>query len=286
MAAFGLFSRGGRAPRGGAPVLAFAAQKGGVGKTTSAVHVAWVLATEHHRRVLLVDLDAQGHVGAHLSAHSRVTATTSLGDCLLQRRGDLRDVAVPTDVENLHITNPDKNLHQVEIQLNARIGKEFVLDRALGEVRQRFDVIIVDCPPNLGNLTVAALLASDALVVPTDASRLALDGVADIYETLFLLADTFNRAPDLAAVLLTRVDRRSHAHNAQVRERLRELVGHDVACHEVPAQVAVARGQTDGTTVFGVSPDGAAAAAYRDISAWLLAELCGSITAASGRRRA
>ena len=131
-----------------ASVIAVAAQKGGVGKTTTAVHLAWDLANRLHRRVLLIDLDAQGHVQTHLAKFTRVETTKHIGDILLERKGDITDVAVPTGLKNLHYTCADKNLHQVEIQLNARIGKEMVLNRALSSAREHYDVIVLDCPPN------------------------------------------------------------------------------------------------------------------------------------------
>jgi chromosome partitioning protein len=255
---------------GDAPVLAVAAQKGGVGKTTTAVHLAWAFARTHHRRTLLVDLDPQGHVGAHLSAHCRVETTRRLGACLLDRRGDVASVAVPTSVDRLEVTNPDRSLHQVEVQLNARIGKELVLKRALSEARSRYDLIVLDCPPNLGNLTVGALVASTAVLVPTDTSRLALSGVDSLIETLHDLKEAFERAPRLAGVLLTRVDRRSRAYNEEVRSSLRELVGSALLKTEIPARTAVARAQAAGTSVFRQEPGGGAATAYEELAVTML----------------
>ncbi len=265
----------------GAPVLAIAAQKGGVGKTTTAVHLAWALAQQRHRRVLLVDLDAQGHVGAHLGRHARVETTRKLGQVLLDRRGDVCSVAVPLALPGagggrapeLFITCPDKELHQVEIQLNARMGKELVLDRALSHARERYDLILLDCPPNLGNLTVAALLAASAVLVPTDTSRLSIGGVTDILATLELLADTFQRAPELLGVLLTRVDRRSKAFNAEIREHLRAAAGTDLMALEIPAQSALGRAQVAGTTVFEQDPRGPAAEAYSALADRVLEQL-------------
>ena len=247
---------------GDAPVLAVAAQKGGVGKTTTAVHLAWSFARTHHRRTLLVDLDPQGHVGAHLSSHCRVETTRRLGACLLERRGDVTSVAVPTNVDRLDVTNPDHELHQVEVQLNARIGKELVLNKALAEARKSYDVVVLDCPPNLGNLTVGALVASTAVLVPTDTSRLAIAGVASLLDTLDALREAFERSPRMAGVLLTRVDRRSRAYNEEVRSSLRELVGSSLLKTEIPARTAVARAQAAGTSVFCQEPGGAAATAY------------------------
>jgi len=265
------------------PVLAIAAQKGGVGKTTTSVHLAWTLAAEYHRKVLLIDLDAQGHVGVHLGKHVRVETARRLGQALLERKGDMSSLAVPTTQGGLYVTCPDKNLHQVEIQLNARMGKEFVLDRLLNTVRDDYDVIILDCPPNLGNLTVAGLLASTAVLIPTDSSRLAIDGVNDILETLDMLSDTFNRSPQIAGVLLGRVDRRSTSLNESVRSSLRRVAGETVLDVEIPAQSAVARAQINGTTVFHEDGKGAAANAYRALAEEILARL--GLSARLGRRQ-
>lgn len=257
----------------GSPILAVAAQKGGVGKTTTAVHLAWVLAQEYHRKVLLVDLDAQGHVGAHLLNHARVETTKKLGSCLLERRGSIADVAVSTDIEKLHLTRPDKGLHLVEIQLNAKIGKEFVLEKALAPVRDNYDVIILDCPPNLGNLTISALVAATAVLVPADPGHLAIQGVEDIIETLEVLEDTFQKAPELLGVVLCRLDRRSRALNQEIRDQLARVVPGGLLDIEIPAQSAVARAQLQGTSVFQLDPNGSAAEAYRSLTEMVMGQL-------------
>jgi len=246
--------------------LAVAAQKGGVGKTTTAVHLAWDLATRLHRRVLLIDLDAQGHVHTHLSKFTRVETTKHLGEVLLERRGDIMDVVVPTGIKNLHYTCADKTLHQVEIQLNARIGKEMVLQRALLQAREHYDVILLDCPPNLGNLTVSALVACDSVVVPTDSSKLSLEGVSDILKTLDILEDTFGRAPNLEGILLTRMDRRSKRYNQEVRETITQLAGDLLFDAEIPAQTLIARAQSQGTTIFELDAASSAAIAYQELT--------------------
>jgi len=266
-----------RRKRGGtgaeAPILAVAAQKGGVGKTTTSVHLAWSLAKEYHRKVLLVDLDAQGHVGAHLLKHARVETTKKLGSCLMERRGSIADVAVSTNVDKLHITRPDKGLHHVEIQLNTKIGKEFVLEKALAPVREQYDIIILDCPPNLGNLTVSALVAATAVLVPADPGHLAIQGVEDIVETLDLLDETFQKAPELLGVVLCRVDRRSRALNQEIREQLTRIVPGSLLDIVIPAQSAVARAQLKGTSVFEVDPQGPAANAYRELTEMVMGQL-------------
>ncbi len=255
-----------KARNGRAKVVAIAAQKGGVGKTTTAVHLAWDLATRLHRRVLLIDLDAQGHVRTHLSKFTRVETTKHIGEILLERRGNITDVVVPTGVKNLHYTCADKNLHQVEIQLNAKIGKEMVLQRALNTAREQYDIIVLDCPPNLGNLTVSALVAADSVLVPTDSSKLSLEGVSDILQTLEILDDTFGRCPQLEGILLTRVDRRSKRYNEEIREAIRDLAGDELFGAEIPAQSMVAKAQSQGTTVFDLDLRSAAAQAYMQLT--------------------
>ena len=170
-----------------AMVLAVSAQKGGVGKTTTSVSLAAALARFHGLRVLLVDLDPQGHVTTSLRTAVR-PGGGPLSKVLLddRRQGEVMDVAASTGIPNLYLTPFDDNLASTEDLMSTRIGKEFILKESLEATRTHYDVIVLDCPPNLGSLTLNALVAADQVLIPCDPSPLALTGVAALVETCLL----------------------------------------------------------------------------------------------------
>ena len=134
-----------------AKVVAVAAQKGGVGKTTSTVNLACGLV-KNGLSVLVIDVDAQGHVGSALREHF-IDPVTSLSECLLSERPkDLMECVVATEIEGLSISGPDKRLSETEHLLSTRVGREYVLKGTLDNARSLFDIILIDCPPNLGSI--------------------------------------------------------------------------------------------------------------------------------------
>ncbi len=245
-----------------AQVIAVAAQKGGVGKTTTAVHLAAGLALNHGLSVLLVDLDAQGHVASSLRAHVRATAEQSLTQSLLGLDPDILPATLPTTIAGLHVTGADKQLASAEAQLASRMGREMILARALRSARGGYDVIVLDCPPNLGLLTLNALYAADHLLVPCDLSVLALEGVDDVMRTLQNLQLMFGRAPALLGLLHTRVDRRNPKQNAAIRRALQQSYQGLSLQTEIATNTALPGAQLAGQTVFASSPESTGARDY------------------------
>lgn len=252
-----------------AQVIAVSAQKGGVGKTTTAVHLAAGLALHHGLRVLLIDLDAQGHVASSLRGHVRSSADQCLSQALLGPEPDLLSAILPTTIDGLHITGADKQLATAESQLAARMGREMILARALRTARGGYDAIVLDCPPNLGLLTLNALFAADHLLVPCDLSVLALEGVDDLMRTLQNLHGLFGRAPALLGLLHTRVDRRNPKQNAAIRRALAQSY-HGLSLEtEIATNTALPGAQLKGQVVYQDSPDSTGS---RDYTA-----LCGEV---------
>ncbi len=175
-----------------ARVIAVAARKGGVGKTTTTVNLGTALAALHGLRVLLVDMDAQGHVATSLARDQLPRTGDGLGALLLGKNRDLQEIAAPTAIDGLWSVGSDPGLNETESLLSARIGKELCLRQALKLARTHHDVILIDCPPNLGTLTVSALVAADQVLVPCDLSTLGLDGVDALLETVETIRDTLN----------------------------------------------------------------------------------------------
>jgi chromosome partitioning protein len=243
-------------------VVAVAAQKGGVGKTTSAVHLAAGLAERHQLRVLLIDLDAQGHVASSLRAHLRGAAASSVSAVLLGQETELLAAVVPTSIDGLHTTAADKKLADTEGQLATKIGREMLLARALKSARQAYDVVVIDCPPNLGLLTLNALCAADHVLVPCDLSVLSLEGVDALVHTLQTLEWSFGRAPGLLGLLHTRVDRRNQKQNAAIRRAVAQRYAGLPLHSEIATNTAVSAAQLHGQTVFAASPESTGARDY------------------------
>lgn len=253
-----------------ARVLAVAARKGGVGKTTTAVNLACALAHAHGQQVLLIDLDPQGHVGAALRA-AMLPATVRISEILLaERPRDLLDAVIATRIDGLHVTASDKSLGEAEAQLVSRIGRETVLQGALSTALTRYDTIIIDCPPMLGTLTHNALLAAHAVLIPCDMSILALEGVADLLDAVEVVQSRLRHPIEIEGILRTRYDARNKRVNAVVGQTLSDNFGDWLLKTRVPINSALAKAQTAGESIFSADPRSRGAQAYLDLAAELI----------------
>ncbi len=249
-----------------ARIVAVAAQKGGVGKTTSAVHLAWALAQDPSRKVLLVDLDPQGHVAASLRGLI-AGRRGSLSDVLLARDQELLDLAQPARDSLLELVLSDKRLAETEGILSSKIGKEFHLRRTLERTKTHYDWIILDCPPHLGELTLNALVAADEVIVPTQLSALAFEGVHDLLDALAKVGEHMNPNLGVLGILLTQVDSRTPAANLAVRRQIESTFGPVVLKTEIPINSAVRQAQMEGLPLFRFAPKASAALAYERLAA-------------------
>ena len=262
-----LVGQASRTPRGHrkAEVLAVCARKGGVGKTTSAVNIAAGAARYYDARVLLIDMDAQGHCASALHSLLRGVATDSLSGVLLGKRRDIEDIVLSTDVPGLYVTPSDKSLGATEGVMAGRIGKEFLLRSAIKHARSHYDLIVIDCPPNLGSLTVNALMAADHCLIPCDMSVLALEGVDDIFDALDTLDDTMGHEVEVLGILRTRVDARNTKVNQAVSESLSTRYGRALMTSYVPINTTLAQAQLEGEPIFSYDEGCAGSRAYQQV---------------------
>jgi chromosome partitioning protein len=218
------------APTSASRVLAVTNQKGGVGKTTTALNVATALALAG-RRVLLVDADPQGNLTSGIGLRGERGPDGSIYEAVTTDADSVDGFVVPTRVTNLFLMPADRNLTGAEIELVMLPEREQRLRRVLDRLRPRFDYILIDCPPSLGLLTLNALVAADAVVIPMHCEYFALEGLADLVATLRRVRGALNPALDIEGVLLTMYDERTNLGQQvarDVREFFKEKVFHTV----------------------------------------------------------
>ncbi len=251
-------------PRGNrsAKIVSVCTQKGGVGKTTTAVSLAAALARFHGRKTLLMDMDAQGHVGSSLLGEVR-PGGGHLSELLLDGEKEVMEIVAPTKAENLFVTPSDKHLKETENLLGSKIGKEFILKGALSATRTHYDFIIIDCPPNQGNLTLNALVASRWVVIPTDMSILSFEGVNDLWTTIETVNGRLNPDLDVLGVLLTRVDRRNTRTNEIIMHDLGEAFGEKLFKTQIATNTALSKAQMAGRTIFEYEKSSSGSVNYR-----------------------
>ena len=209
---------------GPARIIAMCNQKGGVGKTTTAINLASALAG-YGRKVLVVDFDPQGALSAGLGVVAHDIKT--IYDLLVEKDLKVQDVILPTGVKNLDVIPANIDLSAAEVQLVNEVAREQILARVLRPITDNYDVVIIDCQPSLGLLTVNALTAAHGVLIPLNCEFFALRGVALLIETIEKVRDRLNPAIKLDGILATMYDPRT-LHAREVVERLYEAFGDQV----------------------------------------------------------
>ncbi len=210
-------------------IIAMCNQKGGVGKTTTTINLGAALV-ETGRRVLLVDFDPQGSLSVGLGVNPH-TLSTSVYNLLMERDIDVHQVISPTVVDGLDLLPSNIDLSAAEVQLVSEVAREQTLRRVLAKVRHDYDVILIDCAPSLGLLTVNALTASDKVIMPLECEFFALRGIALLTDTIGKVQDRLNPELEILGILGTMYDART-LHSREVLERVVDAFG-EVVFHTV-----------------------------------------------------
>jgi chromosome partitioning protein len=246
--------------------IACANQKGGVGKTTTVVNLATSLALSG-QRVLVLDLDPQGNATSGFGI-DRASLSTTLYDALL---GDaaLSEVIVPTQVIGVTLAPASVSLAGAEVELATETQRERRLARVLGVTAADYDYILIDCPPSLGLLTVNALTAAEAVLIPTQCEYYALEGLSQLIATLNLVRDNLNPALAIKGVVLTMFDGRTNL-SADVASEVRNHFGSSVFDTVIPRSVRLSEAPSFGLPIALYRADSRGAIAYAELAAELL----------------
>jgi chromosome partitioning protein len=253
---------------GGARVVSMCNQKGGVGKTTTTINLGASLA-EYGRKVLLVDFDPQGSlsVGLGLNPHQLELTIYNL---LMDREVSLDEVVVPTGVAGMDLLPSNIDLSAAEVQLVHEVAREQTLSRVLAPAIAKYDVILIDCQPSLGLLTVNALTASDSVLVPLECEYFALRGVALLKTTIDKVRERLNPKLKIDGVLGTMYDGRT-LHGREVMERLVEAWGDTVFHTVIRRTVKFSDSTVAGEPITSYATASTGAESYRQLAKEVLA---------------
>ncbi len=239
-------------------ILSVLNNKGGTGKTTTSVNIAAAIALEG-KKVLLVDLDAQGNATTGLG-FEKATLTSTVYNLLSQTRR-AEEILLDTGVENLWLLPSNLDLAGTEVELSSAPGREYVLRESIASIRDRFDNIVIDCPPNIGLLTLNALVASDHVLIPVQCEFYPMEGLPTLLKVMDLVKSRLKATFD-HRIILTMYDRRT-ALSRRVLEQVRGSFGDRVLKTVIPRSIRMAEAPSKGLPGIIYRPKNTAAEQYR-----------------------
>jgi len=243
-------------------MIAIANQKGGVGKTTTSVNLSACLAYLG-KKVLLVDIDPQGNTSSGIGV-AKGDLETCVYDVLIDDE-PVENVILQTKLENLYVLPATISLAGAEIELVSTISRELRLKNALDPIKEKFDYIIIDCPPSLGLLTINALTASDAIIIPVQCEYYALEGLSQLLSTIRLVQKHLNKNLMIDGVLLTMLDARTNL-GLQVIEEVKKYFQDKVYKTVVPRNVRLSEAPSHGESIIQYDPKSRGAEVYLELA--------------------
>lgn len=247
-------------------IMVIANQKGGVGKTTTAVNLAAYIAEngkQENTRVLAIDLDPQGNMTSGLGAKGRFEK--SIYDAIINDE-DPNDIIIPTVVENLDVMPSSISLSGAEVELVNVMAREQVLKGVIARIKNEYDYVIIDCPPSLGLLTLNALTAANTLLVPIQCEYYALEGLAQLMNTVKLVRKRLNPGLEVEGVVMTMYDARTNL-SAQVVNEVKKFFKNKVYNTIIPRSIKLGEAPSFGLPINKYDPKCSGAQAYKQLAA-------------------
>jgi len=246
-----------------AMIISFANQKGGVGKTTTALNIASILS-KNGKKILVIDLDPQSNLTSGLGFDKSQEYLSSY-DVLIQDH-DISNVFVPSDInENLFLVPSKIDLAGAEIELVSKLSREKILKEKLEKIKHEYDYVLIDCPPSLGLLTLNALVASDGVVIPVQCEYFALEGISQLMNTFGIVKKSLNPDLDVLGVVMTMFDSRTKLSGEVVAE-VKNFFDEKLFETIIPRNVRVSESPSFGKPVDVYDPSSPGAKAYEKLA--------------------
>jgi len=250
-------------------VISVVNQKGGVGKTTTAINIASFLS-ERNIKTLLIDTDPQANATSGVGLQSEKIRENLYH--LLVNNEDIKRVIYPSPFPNLHVIPASRELAGAEVEMVPLVSRETLLKERISVLEGCYEYVIIDCPPSLGLLTLNSLVASDKVIIPVQCEYFALEGVSSLIDTVYLVKENFNPNLEIAGIILTMFDKRT-ALNRQVALNAKDFFKDLVFNTVVPRNIRLTEAPSHGLPIALYHPDSAGALAYSELTQEVMARV-------------